>query len=197
MIPSGGGLLVDTDRMKFGDHFEWTRTGLTIIGRPPFGVMGDMVKVLELAEQSLQFVIGDFLNYAEGVFGEQASQLISENGWTESTQKVYQWVASKVPPALRRSELTFGHHQIIAKLNTAEEQKLWLDRAVEGSDGTRWSVGELKKAMNAAARDVVFNPEEPKFLVVVECESSDDVQACCRQLENLGRKFKTKLPATT
>lgn len=197
MIPTGGGLLVDTDRMKFGDHFEWTRVGLTILGRPSMGVCGDMVKVLELAEQSLQFVIGDFLNYADGVFGEEASQLISESGWTESTQKVYQWVASKVPPQYRRSELTFLHHQIIAKLNTPEEQKLWLDRAVEGIDGRRWTVAELKKAMNASARDVVFNTEQPKFLVVVECESTDDVQACCRQLENLGRKFSTKLPATT
>jgi hypothetical protein len=197
LVPSDGGLLIDTDRMQLGLYFEWDFIGLNVLGRPSLEVCGDMVKVLQIAEKSLQFAIGDFMNYCEGTHGEASAQLIPETGWTESTQRNYQWVASKVPKHLRRKELSFYHHQMIARLNTPEEQKLWLDRAVEGKDGVAWTARELKKAMSEAGRDVVFNPKAPKFLVVVECEGHDDVVACCRQLDNLGRKYTAKEPATT
>lgn len=193
LIPADGGLMIDIDRMQLGRHFEVSFTGLTVLGTPPMGACGDMVKVLEIWEKSLQFAIGDMMNWADGTLGEKASQLIPETGWTESTQRNYQWVASKVPKHLRRAELSFSHHQLIAKINTPEEQKLWLDRACEGVDGKVWTHAQLKKALNEQGRDIVFNPKAPKFAVEVPCTSLDDVNALCRQLDNLGREGYKKI----
>lgn len=189
-----GGLMIDIDRMQLGRHFEWSLTGMRIIGDPSLEVSGDMVKVLQIAEKSLQFAIGDFMNWASAKFGEQASQLIPETGWSETTQRIYTWVASKVPPHIRRAELTFTHHHLVAPLQSIEEQKMWLDKAVAGTDGRVWNSTELKKRMQASAREVVFNPTSPKFSVIIECESHEDVLACCRQLDALGRKYKAKEP---
>jgi hypothetical protein len=187
----------ETGDIQIGRYFQISPTGMTIVpgSKPDFRVFEEMVKVLRTLESGIQFAFGDFMNSAEGLFGEEASQLADEEDWSTSTRRSYQWVAGKVPMQIRRKELTFSHHHLVAKLDTVEEQQLWLDRAVEGTDGMPWTVAELRKAMKNAARQVVFDGSTQKFQVVVECDSAADVEECCRQLETLGRtKYKKHTP---
>lgn len=194
--PAGGDMLIDHGEVMLGRFFKVTPTGLTVTGRPSLEICGDLGEFLRVFEKSIQFSIGDYVNWVESMYGEEASQLIDSSAWSESTIKVYRWVTAKIAPQNRRMEagLSFGHHQLVAELEPSQ-QVLWLERAQNGDgDGSApWSVQRLRRELQAAkaGRPVVANADI--YQVIVNCESQADVDALCRQLDNLGRTdYKTK-----
>lgn len=88
--------------------------------------------------ESLWFWIGDWINYGEAnygdkykeakkVFGEESSEY---GGYDEATLRKAASIANRVPLVLRRTSLTFGHHAVVAPLES-KEQKRWLKEAEE------------------------------------------------------------------
>jgi hypothetical protein len=181
-------LSIDRGMVGMGKFFEMSLTGLRVKGRPSLDVCGDFFEALRVFEKSLQFAIGDFLLWTEGMYGEAASQLVDAGDWSESTVRAYRWVSSKVPPATRRPELYWSHHQAVAE-RSPEEQKLWLERAVTGSNGEMWSVNRLLKELRAAKlieKRGAGAAEAVQYLVIVEVESEEKQEELCRMLPNLG-----------
>lgn len=182
-------LSIDRGMVGMGKFFEMSLTGLRVKGRPSLDVCGDFFEALRVFEKSLQFAIGDFILWTEGMYGEAAAQLIDSGDWSESTVRAYRWVSSKVPPATRRPELYWSHHQAVAE-RSPEEQKLWLERAVQGTDGESWSVNRLLRELRAAKliekRGAGAAEDEVKYLVIVEVESMDRQEELCRMLPNMG-----------
>jgi hypothetical protein len=190
-------LTLRDNQLQIGKFFKFSNTGLTISGRPSFDLCSVMNEMLRVLHDSMQFAIGDFINWAEGTFGEEASQLIDASMWSESTVTVYRWVAAKIDPRNRRMNLglSFSHHQEVADLQPSE-QVLWLERAEKGDDdGKVWTVKRLRREIDASkkgqAAASAANPDV--YQVIVICESKADLDTCVRQLESLGRtNIKTK-----
>jgi hypothetical protein len=81
------------------------------------------------AERSIAWWIGDALVYAEDRFGDHAAELVQLLDRADATLRIYAWVSRRVPPHIRRAELSHTHHKIVAGLDH-EEQERFLERAV-------------------------------------------------------------------
>lgn len=172
------------------EHFTLGPTGLIVKGRPNFEEWSNIGSMLRLFEQGVQWLIGDWVCFGEGEWGDKTAQVIDAEQWSAETVRVYRWVASKVPLTRRVPGLDFSHHMAVAEM-TPSQQTVWLQRAIKGSDGKRWSVAELKreikrKELGGSAASAI------EYLVEVKCASEVDQAECGRQLENLGRAYTLK-----
>jgi len=84
--------------------------------------------------------IGDWLLEGEARFGEKASQLMDSLGLEYSSLSNIAWVAKRVPPEVRREDLSWSHHEVVAVLERPEDQVKWLARAAEQG----WKRDELR-----------------------------------------------------
>lgn len=183
---NGDGLSTHIERgqIELGQHFKITPTGLAIVKKPSFDVCQDFGEMLRVVDRAVQFAVGDFINYIEAEFGEEASQIVDASDWSESTVRVYRWVAAKVEPHRRREELTFAHHQLVAELEPIEQVN-WLERAATGSDGHSWSVSDFRKMLRAGA-NAAAAAQADRYFVQVEVDGEKEQDALLRQLDNLG-----------
>ena len=96
-------------------------------------------------------------------------------------------LAEKIAPADRRMDvLTPTHHMAVAKL-APPEQREWLSKAADGDGEKPWPVARLKREIKHADGEV----SPLTFGITVFCNDEADQQAGCRQLDNLGRRYKT------
>lgn len=131
-------------------------TSVNFLSRPTLEEWGNVMEFVERADNAVQWWVGDLINAGENMFGEEASQWFSDATWRR-----WAWVCEKVQPALRRADLSFTHHEVIARLEP-REQKHWLAQAAQHG----WSVSELRKQLKG---------EEPP-------DDSETCPACGRKL---------------
>lgn len=105
-------------------------------------VMGGLFQT----QRSLNWIIGDGLNYGEYTYGEAYAQAIEITGWEYQRLADVKYVASKVPYDLRNQDLTWTHHKYVAPLDMSSQKK-WLDEAAE----KEWTTAQLKSALNGRA----------------------------------------------
>ena len=74
-------------------------------------------------------------------------------GYDPKSLRNYRYVASRVSVSLRKDNLTFGHHALVASLD-ADSQSYWLDRAVHD----RLSVEDLRSELRAERRGELGTP---------------------------------------
>jgi hypothetical protein len=91
--------------------------------------------------------IGDWLKYGADMFGDRYAEASRITGYDIQTLRNYCHVAGRFPAYLRRYELEYSHHAVLAALEL-EERTHWLDRAVE----ERMSVADLRGELRAATR---------------------------------------------
>ncbi len=82
--------------------------------------------------------MGDFLNWAEGRFGELAAQLEDATGFAYQTQANAKSVASRVPARVRVESLSWTHHREVAALDPDEQRRL-----LSLADANGWTTREL------------------------------------------------------
>ena len=70
------------------------------------------------------------------------AQAMDATGLAEQTVTNYKYVSSKVESYRRRENLTWAHHQEVAKLEMSDQQ-YWLDKASE----LGWRVKDLRRAI--------------------------------------------------
>jgi hypothetical protein len=83
----------------------------------------------QLRDQSA-WGLGEWLLAGEKLFPDRYSQAIEITGRSKGGLMNIVSVARRVPRRRRRNELTFGHHEVVAKLSP-KEQIEWLALAVE------------------------------------------------------------------
>jgi hypothetical protein len=103
--------------------------------------------------KAVQFWLGDALLYGENRFGELMAQAASETGYSEESLRGFLWVASRIPPSVRRLTLSWSHHQVAAG---SEDPKTWLDTAEAGG----WTVKELRHAIKPPVPKAVCGMED-------------------------------------
>ena len=89
--------------------------------------------------------LGDWLAYGECAYGERAAQAEALDGYDYATLSGARWVCGRIEAARRRPELSFAHHQEVAALAPAEQERWLAAAAREG-----WSVRELRAVLRAA-----------------------------------------------
>lgn len=165
--------------------FKLSVNGLTVVGQPSFAAAEETGVKLRVFERSAQFAIGDFANYIEDRFGEEAAQILdAESGWSAKTLSVYRWVASRIAQDRRRMDrLGIRHHLLVAGLTPAQQTK-WLKKAADSEDEP-WTVSRLALALR--------NEEDlpPScFWVLASASSANDQASLMTTLEAQGRSVK-------
>lgn len=189
-IALGGRSVLDSDtveRVPLGvEGFEVTLNGLVVKGRQGFERCAKAGAALRVKAHASPFAIGDFILYVEQHLGEAASQIIDySEGWNEKTCKVYRWVAERVAPERRRMDrLTYKHHEIVAKLSPAQQQR-WLRQAANDGEEKAWTTGQLRAAMQAGGEVV-----EESWWVLVRCESAADQEKFMDSMTSSNRSCK-------
>jgi hypothetical protein len=96
--------------------------------------------MLGAMQVSMAFWAGDLMNYSEGLFGEEYTELFKD--WNPHTLAEWKWVSKAVPLSRRRDGLSWSHHATVAKMDPNEQTK-WLQEA----ETNKWTRGELRKAI--------------------------------------------------
>lgn len=143
--------------------FRLHKNGLTPIGKPTFTEWQECGVFIQEAEKSVQFWIGDWLNFGEKAWGKKYQEALEKTGLDYQTLRDYKWVASSVPLSLRNDKLSFHHHREVASLPPLQQTHL-LSKAAS----LFWSLIKLKQEkyrlkLEAARTGVDIN--DPGFLL--------------------------------
>jgi len=116
-----------------------------------------------LAENSVQWWIGDWLNYGEKNYGEKYKEAVEKTNKEYKTLYNYKYISSQIKPEDRNLNISWSGNALVAPLEP-HQQKEWLDKA-EKND---WSVSELRKAIQIEHRNVKTLEEsvQGKFPVI-------------------------------
>jgi N6-adenosine-specific RNA methylase IME4 len=108
---------------------EWQRCG---------GLLGQVGR-------SVQWWIGDWVNYGEAQYGEKYAQALDATGLEYQAVANMAWVARQFEFSLRKENLSWSHHHFVAALPPDERQR-WLDKA----EVEQWSAHELRRRVKEA-----------------------------------------------
>lgn len=124
--------------------FSITPTGIEFHQELSFDEWDTLGQKLAPIGRSIGFIIGDWINYGDGRYGEKYEEALAKTGLSYQTLANYAHVARKVEIYLRKENLDWSKHSTVAKLKTEEEKRHWLDMA-EKHD---LSVRRLRKSIN-------------------------------------------------
>ena len=111
---------------------------------------------LQQVGASLNWWIGDWLNYGERQWGEMYAQAEVTTGWDYQRLADAKWVSSRVEFSLRNENLRWSHHKEVASLEPDEQAK-WLERTVTNG----WSVRQLREEIRGVPEPPLLPPTEP------------------------------------
>jgi hypothetical protein len=168
--------------------------------------------------QACHWWIGDWLIHGEAAYGEAYSQAIDDTKFAYYTLAHDKFVASRFEVCRRRQNLSWSHHEAVAGLSPAEQDK-WLNRAEKHG----WTRDELREEIRAIKvkgdvagaeispadendseseralaentgseeeenRTAVIEPE--KWAVLVECDSQEEQRSLLERLTAEGLRCK-------
>ncbi len=99
--------------------------------------------------------IGDWLLYGTSRWGEQYAEAAKITGYDPKSLRNMRYVSSRFELSLRRDNLTWSHHALLAGLDPGEH-KFWLDRAT----ADKMSVEDLRIELRAAQRGHYSNSKD-------------------------------------
>jgi hypothetical protein len=91
--------------------------------------------------------VGDWLLYGTARWGERYVEAVKITGYDAKSLRNMRYVASRFELSLRRDNLTWSHHALLAAFE-ADEQRYWLDRAT----ADRFSVDDLRIELRSARK---------------------------------------------
>jgi hypothetical protein len=97
--------------------------------------------------------VGDWLLYGVARWGDRYAEASRVTGYDPKTLRNMRYVASRFHLSLRRDNLTFSHHALLASFEV-DAQRHWLDRATRD----RMSVDDLRIELRAARREAHAEP---------------------------------------
>jgi hypothetical protein len=118
--------------------------------------------------------IGDWLCYGAARWGEMYVAAARITGYDPKSLRNMRYVASRFEVSLRRDDLTWSHHSLLASFD-ADGQRHWLDRASE----ERMSVEDLRVELRAIRRVASTPPADQSRLerhdkIVILCPNCGD-----------------------
>lgn len=135
-------------------HFTLTPTGLRIDGEPDYDEWYFFGEWLRFIEKSIQFAIGDWINYGEARWGEKYAQALDETEYSYQTLREYSYMAANINLFARANNVSYSHHREVASLKRpdgtpdGERQREYLELAA--SEGL--TVAKLKQRIREDKR---------------------------------------------
>lgn len=109
LIVQDGNLIIDT--------FQLTPTGLLASQSPTQDAWNDLGNLLFRLEGSIQWLIGDWLNFGIDLQYGDIPRIAEILGRDDKTLHNYKQVCDNIEFARRRADLTFGHHDVVRALD--------------------------------------------------------------------------------
>lgn len=143
-------LLLDLEVAGKADDVSLTLTDPDM----PYDTWEALGRFLGKIDKRTRWYIGDWLNFGDALYGEEAAQAIESGpkdryseiervtGLDHQTILNIQSLCRRVKRAQRREQLGFWMHAPVAPLEP-EEQELWLQRAIDSG----WTRSELAQAI--------------------------------------------------
>lgn len=141
----------------------------------------DIGEMLRGLENSVQWLLGDWLNRAERVWGRVYRDVPD---YSYQTLRDYAYVARNVELSIRNRQLSFAHHRLVAALNPID-QKAWLDYAAEEN----MTVGQMRNAMKGKPS----GDGKPGAIEKQARQWSADVVKLARQIDQLDAKDRQRV----
>jgi hypothetical protein len=138
--------------------FTFTPVGVEITGSPEFEDWRRAIQFSNRCESSVEWWIGDLLNFGYATYGDMAKDF---DHYCYGTLRNVKWVAAHVPCNLRNDKLTYTHHVAVAPLEPADQKK-WLKRAVDENMTVkilRHEIGKSKNRKQAIRRGKLHREE--------------------------------------
>lgn len=132
---------------------------LTALGIDPTSVTNNkrnwelLGQLLFRLDHSIQWLIGDWLLQGETNQWGKHEEIAEALNYEVKTLYDYRYVARNVHFSVRTEKLSFGHHKLVAHLET-HEQRQWLAKAASGdidndNGGYRpWSISRLRQELS-------------------------------------------------
>jgi hypothetical protein len=114
-------------------------TGLVLTTEIPYDQYESLLAYIASVHRRSAWALGDALIYGEAAYGERYAQAAVVTGFTEQYLQNLASICRRVPRPRRRPELSMGHHDVVAKMEPAEQEE-WLERASR----ERWTRADLR-----------------------------------------------------
>lgn len=115
-----------------------------------YGRYEEICTFLGVVNTEVRFAIGDAILMGPELFGERAYQALERLQLSEEGRQEYARVSAKVPPSLRRKDVSWSHHRAVAAVEGYERKREILKRAAD------------EGLSHHALRDELRNGAEPR-----------------------------------
>lgn len=151
-----------------------TPTGWDLAGEMSFNEWRELGRRFAAVGRALPWLIGDWVNFGEGAYGEKYSEAAEVTGLEHGTLMNYAYVASRFPISRRRETLSWSHHYEVAGLEREEADWL-LDRAEQfgwSQKRFRNEVRARREVASSSASDTAISQSPPvRSTIAVELTS--------------------------
>lgn len=106
---------------------------------------GQMGAMFGQAEQDIIWLIGDWLNCGEKIYGDDFHQIAEDVGLQPATLSNRRAICARIPPSRRRKGVVFSTHAEVA-YKSPNEQRMWLKKVADN----HWSRARLRDEIDAA-----------------------------------------------
>lgn len=174
---------------------EFTEVSLTIKPGMKFEHWQRLVRILERTEQAIQWYIGDALNYGECHYGEKYAQVVDahkKTGIPIDVLRQYQWVADKVKPVTRVTELEWSVHREVASLPEDKQREILQAGLAQKQAGKKYTRRQAERDAAKVKREVKTDNSE-RVLSKEAREYLDDYMA---ELARWSDKIPVPIPET-
>lgn len=125
--------------------FKITVTGLEVYGVPSFEQWMKQGRELWYAKQSIQWCIGDWINFGEKAYGGKYEQALDETDYTLQTLENYAYTCKAILPTARRENVSFSNHSEVASL--PDDSREYALDMLESKQWNRAKVRQWKKEL--------------------------------------------------
>ncbi|MFA5376469.1 MAG: DNA methyltransferase [Dehalococcoidia bacterium] len=151
-VVDGGNALAD----PVWRHVRLKPNSMEFVTNPTYEEWERLGERLKYINGSVQFWIGDWVNYGENRYGDKYAQAIDATDYDYGTLANARYVAEKVEFSRRRENLPFSHHQEVASL-PPEDQEMLLSKAEE----EHLSLAALRELTRSYKRELAIQSIEP------------------------------------
>jgi hypothetical protein len=106
---------------------------------------------------SLNFILGDWINYGVRCWGEKYALALEATQLEYQTLRDVASVCRRVPLSLRNDKLDWSHHVVVAALPEGEQGRFLREAEEQG-----WTVAKLREARREAQGDLGTLPKMPR-----------------------------------
>lgn len=121
---------------------------------------------------------GDLMNLTEGLFAEEAAQIIDHERLSEAEARAEMFVAAHVAPTTRAHAPTWEHARAVAKMAPATQVE-WLDKA----RGEGWNARKLGTEIAQAEND---GKTVMRWTLVADCKTEAKMEKLANHVEAEG-----------